>query len=142
MRWFHNLDIRWKLLLFIAPLVLGVLALAGLRLHEAQLARVAATQTAALAQLSHKAGALVHQLQRERGLSAIYLGGEPEAWERLQTQRRATDQALSHYRGFYRCRMQVATMARCIRSSTGPSRPWAVWRLIAAASTVAWSWAR
>jgi methyl-accepting chemotaxis protein len=89
-----RLSIRTKLLaLALVPLV-AALVFAGMTVAERRSEAVAAAGFARYAHGSVALGGLLHELQRERGISAVYVGsgGQKMAAE-LTEQRRLTDQA-------------------------------------------------
>jgi methyl-accepting chemotaxis protein len=86
--------IRRKMLAALAPPLAGMLAfvllLAGARMKTVTDSRLQVQ----LSQLSAEASALVHELQRERGLSAGWLGGNRAFADALGAQRPETDRRL------------------------------------------------
>lgn len=98
-----HLSIRAKLGILLLPLLAGFAAL-GLRGtwrsfdHAAAMARVSG-----LASLSARIGGLVHELQKERGSTALYLGSEGRQFrDEVHARRQATDHQLLEYRAFLR----------------------------------------
>lgn len=98
MKLLHRLSLGQKFTLtLIVPLVVLVwFAMMGALERERTMSSMTRLET--LAELASRAGALVHQLQRERGMSAGYLGSEGESFgDAIQDQRRATDERLAAF---------------------------------------------
>jgi HAMP domain-containing protein len=96
---FGNVPIRSKLVVtLIGPLlVLGVLALVGIRSNQADSARAARSN--AYARLAAGLAPLVHELQGERSLSLAYIDSRRRRWRpQLAEQRRTVDRAAAEYR--------------------------------------------
>src|SRR6266545_3284741 len=94
-----NVPIRSKLVVtLIGPLlVLGVLALVGIRSNQAESARAARSN--AFARLAAGLAPLVHELQGERSLSLAYIDSRRRRWEpELAEQRQTVDRAAAQYR--------------------------------------------
>jgi signal transduction histidine kinase len=96
---FGNVPIRSKLVVtLIGPLlVLGVLALVGIRSNQADSARAARSN--AFARLAAGLAPLVHELQGERSLSLAYIDSRRQRWgPQLAEQRQTVDRAAAEYR--------------------------------------------
>lgn len=80
-----NLSVKQKLRLLILPALLGLLyfAISSLMLSDQQ--RDNARLTKSLVELTEVNSALVHELQKERGLTAAFLGAKPEARAAFQS---------------------------------------------------------
>jgi Nitrate and nitrite sensing/HAMP domain len=94
-----NVPIRSKLVVtLIGPLlVLGVLALVGIRSNQAESARAARSN--AYARLAAGLAPLVHELQGERSLSLAYIDSRRRRWgPQLIEQRQTVDRAAAEYR--------------------------------------------
>src|SRR6266511_4366701 len=94
-----NVPIRSKLVVtLIGPLlVLGVLALVGIRSNQAESAR--AGRSNAFARLAAGLAPLVHELQGERSLSLAYIDSRRRRWRpQLAEQRQTVDRAAAQYR--------------------------------------------
>jgi signal transduction histidine kinase len=94
-----NVPIRSKLVVtLIGPLlVLGVLALVGIRSNQAESARAARSN--AYARLAAGLAPLVHELQGERSLSLAYIDSRRQRWgPQLAEQRRTVDRVAAEYR--------------------------------------------
>ncbi|MCE0731962.1 nitrate- and nitrite sensing domain-containing protein [Halomonas sp. G15] len=94
----NRIPMGWK---FVLALALPLLAMTWFAVNGILERQHMATNMAELEQLtrlSQGAGNLVHQLQRERGISSGYIGSNGETFgSRLNSQRPATDQALSAF---------------------------------------------
>ncbi len=95
MSWIYRISIRNKLLLVLSPLFFALLCVAGNGFMSHYSVE---KQMKTVAQLTHIAGTLgdtIHEIQKERGLSAGYLGSKGQQFRAdLTTQRQLTDQAL------------------------------------------------
>jgi HAMP domain-containing protein len=94
-----NVPIRSKLVVtLIGPLlVLGVLALVGIRSNQAESARAARSN--AYARLAAGLAPLVHELQGERSLSLAYIDSRRRRWgPQLAEQRQTVDRVAAEYR--------------------------------------------
>ncbi len=98
MKLLHRLSLgrKFTLTLIVPLVVLAWFALMGGLERERTMSSMARLQTQA--ELASRAGDLVHQLQRERGMSAGYLGSGGESFgDAIQDQRRATDERLAAF---------------------------------------------
>lgn len=98
---FRNASLRAKLLALVLLPTLGLTLFAGrTALHDLDESHQA-TENHRLAQLSVKTGNLIHEIQRERGSTAVFVrsGGQKFAGI-IEPQRAATDQALAVYEEF------------------------------------------
>jgi len=92
---FNNLKIGPKLLLVLTIPIIGMLLFAAKNLKDnlSTLGNMRTTQ--ALVSVSTSAGSLIHELQKERGLSAGFLASKGEKFKvELQKQRQTVDAAL------------------------------------------------
>ena len=101
MAFFRSLSIRTKLgVLILVPLI-GLLIFSGITVKDKY---STTTQMSALIQmvsLSVKAGELVHELQKERGLTAGFLSSKGQKFQsELVEQRKRSDKRLHNYREF------------------------------------------
>ena len=88
-----NLSIRTKLLLLLLLPVLGLLAFSGMRIVDSYRLLKDVQQTSRLMGLTARTGALVHELQKERGLSSGFLNAKGERFkDELKSQRQLTDE--------------------------------------------------
>ncbi|WP_277057574.1 methyl-accepting chemotaxis protein [Trichlorobacter lovleyi] len=88
-----NVTIRTKLLLLLLLPVLGLLFFSGREMLDKYAAMQALTKTEHLVGLSVRTGALVHELQKERGLSSGFINAKGEKFkDDLFKQRQLTDE--------------------------------------------------
>lgn len=91
-----NLQFRAKILLLVLPAILGLIVLETLRISENVQVRSSAGNIDLLTQLSTVNSALVHEMQKERGATAIYVGSKGAKFAtELSNQRRDTDRAFA-----------------------------------------------
>lgn len=96
---FANLPIARKILIAFLPPVLLALALAAYVVAQkaATAGQAAALQT--VAPLAADIGALAHEAQKERGATAVFLGGKGQRFgDELKKQRLSTDAAFARFR--------------------------------------------
>lgn len=95
----NRIPMGWKFVLALALPLLAMTWFAVSGILERQRTATDLAELEQLTRLSQSAGNLVHQLQRERGISSGYIGSHGEAFSsRLNNQRPATDQAFATYR--------------------------------------------
>lgn len=95
MSWIYRISMKTKLFIALMPLLLAMLWLAG----SGMISRINNEQQmntiGELTILARSAGDVVHQLQRERGMSAGFIGSRGQSFrEELATQQELTDDAL------------------------------------------------
>jgi methyl-accepting chemotaxis protein len=97
----RDAKLRTKLLaIALAPLA-GLTYFAGEIFFERNAAAREASHVGTLVELAVRAGNLVHETQRERGATALYVSSAGKTFQaELDTQRRNTDQRLSEFRAF------------------------------------------
>lgn len=94
----NRIPMGWKFVLALALPLLAMTWFAVNGILERQHMASNMAELEQLTRLSQGAGNLVHQLQRERGISSGYIGSNGETFgNRLNSQRPATDQALSAF---------------------------------------------
>ncbi|ELY2507969.1 nitrate- and nitrite sensing domain-containing protein [Cronobacter sakazakii] len=98
MSWIYRLSMKTKLAIALLPLLIALLWLAG----AGMLSRIDTEQqmrnVEEVTRLAKSAGDVVHELQKERGLSAGYLGSRGAQFSReLTAQRARTDSALAAF---------------------------------------------
>lgn len=99
----HRISIRNKFLLALLPMLLALLWLSVLGMNERRQTKREMNRMEKQIQLARDAGELVHQLQRERGMSAGYFGSQGNAFgPELQMQRQNTDKAANAFQQRYR----------------------------------------
>ncbi|SLM62184.1 MULTISPECIES: methyl-accepting chemotaxis protein [Dickeya] len=93
---FSSLSIRYKFALALVPLLFALLWFAALGMLERRHVEQDMAQFSTQLILAQRAGNAVHELQRERGMSAGYIGSKGQKFaEPLREQRGATDKALA-----------------------------------------------
>lgn len=91
-----HLTIRAKLLFLILLPLLGLLLLATVDISELWTERSEAKRIETASQLSNRLGQLLHQFQKERGMTAGFLGSQGQQFKsQLSEQRKKADQALA-----------------------------------------------
>ncbi|MBE8166745.1 MAG: methyl-accepting chemotaxis protein [Shewanella sp.] len=92
-RWIENLGITQKLALLILPLFFGCLIYSGILIQGKINAKQNLTEVINLTALAENNSNLVHELQKERGMSAGFLGSNGRSFQNeLGGQRRSVDQ--------------------------------------------------
>ncbi|MGM3173550.1 methyl-accepting chemotaxis protein [Dickeya lacustris] len=95
---FSSLSIRYKFALALMPLLFALLWFAALGALERRHVEQDMAQFATQLILAQRAGNAVHELQRERGMSAGYIGSKGQKFaEQLREQRGVTDKALAAF---------------------------------------------
>lgn len=95
MRWIASLSLKTKLMLVFMPPLLGYLIYGGILLAERVEEQNSLEQVQLLTELAVTNSALVHELQKERGMSAGFLGsGGTKFKAQLPSQRGLTDERL------------------------------------------------
>jgi methyl-accepting chemotaxis protein len=96
---FRHMSIGYKILLSILFPLLAMAGFASLQVMDRHRAVSDMDRLLGLADLAVVAGDLVHELQRERGSTALYLGAEGQRFSaELEQQRRRTDHNLEPFR--------------------------------------------
>jgi methyl-accepting chemotaxis protein len=94
MQYLRSLHFKAKILILIVPAILGLLVLGTLRVSSDFEINTSAQQINNLTVLSTFNSALVHEMQKERGATAGFLGSKGKRFsDVLQNQRRLTDKA-------------------------------------------------
>ena len=97
---FNNLPIRYKMLLMVMMPMLLAIFFTVKGLSQSYKTYTTMEQASSLGTVAVAASELVHELQKERGASAGYLGSKGTKFgAELDNQRAQTDKALSNYRG-------------------------------------------
>lgn len=95
----RNLSVKLKLMLLVIPGITALLVFAGMSLLENKARMKSAKTISVMVEISASNSALVHELQRERGASAGFLGsGGDRFGDILQQQRLQTDKVASQRR--------------------------------------------
>ncbi len=90
-RRFADLKIRTRIAVIIAPLMLGLLTASALATLEKRREWINMDNLARLADLMNDISALVHELQKERGMTGVFITSKGAQFaSELQTQRQAT----------------------------------------------------
>ncbi|MBA0168546.1 methyl-accepting chemotaxis protein [Pectobacterium sp. CFBP8739] len=98
MKFLHHISIRSKFILALIPTILALLWFSFSGVMERRDAENEMVRMAKLITLARDAGEFVHQLQRERGLSAGYFGSQGKKFgSELTTQRQDTDRAQQQF---------------------------------------------
>lgn len=95
MRWIANLSMKLKLMLVFMPPLLGFLIFGGILLDDKIDESNSLQNVQQLTELAVINSALVHELQKERGMSAGFLGSKGQSFKaQLPSQRSLTDEKL------------------------------------------------
>jgi methyl-accepting chemotaxis protein len=95
MSWIYRISIRNKLLLVLSPLLLALLGVAGNGFISHYAVEQQMKTVSGLTQIAGTLGDTIHEIQKERGLSAGYLGSKGQQFRsELTAQQQLTDQAL------------------------------------------------
>lgn len=101
MNYITNLNMKAKLALMLSAPLLGLIYFSQAGLLNAWTTSNELTSIGELARFSVEASALVHELQKERGMSAGYMGSKGKNFtSELPAQRRSTDSRLVKYNQF------------------------------------------
>lgn len=98
---FKDLKIKYKLFIMVALPIAGLSYFAWIAIEESLIQEHKNKVFDDLVKLSMVSNALVHEIQKERGLSVGFLGSQGRNFaQQLEVQRRTTDQAVSTYHRF------------------------------------------
>ncbi len=98
MLWIYRISMKMKLFIALLPLLLALVWLGGVGITERISAERQMGNMATLTQLAIKAGDVVHEMQKERGMSSGYLGAKGQGFrDELTAQRLLTDKALARF---------------------------------------------
>ncbi|WP_256741661.1 nitrate- and nitrite sensing domain-containing protein, partial [Cronobacter sakazakii] len=98
MSWIYRLSMKTKLAIALLPLLIALLWLAGAGMLSRIDTERQMRNVEEVTRLAKSAGDVVHELQKERGLSAGYLGSRGAQFSReLTAQRARTDSALAAF---------------------------------------------
>ena len=101
MKLLKNLRLKNKLLIIITPLLLTLIFISSSRIDDLNQLSKQMEKTSQLARLSTYNSALVHELQKERGLTAGYLGSNGENFSRQLAEQQKTVDSTRAYRSEY-----------------------------------------
>ncbi|MPY23741.1 methyl-accepting chemotaxis protein [Shewanella sp. YLB-07] len=100
-RWIENLTIKNKLLIVILPPILGCLFFGLFIVYNQLQLSQSLSKVQVLSELAKVNSSLVHELQKERGMSAGFLSASGQAFAaKLPKQRKATDRQINAYQVF------------------------------------------
>lgn len=103
LRWIGNLSIKNKLMLVILPPIIGCILFGTSVVYNQYQLGQGLEQVKVLSQLATVNSDLVHELQKERGMSAGFLGSKGKSFaSKLPSQRQLTDEQLSGFNTFVR----------------------------------------
>jgi len=110
-----NTTFKNKLILLVSPAIIGLIFFCFLLIKQNLAVENSSQDIALLTQLSTFNSALVHELQKERGASAGYLGSEGRKFaDTLRQQRQATEAALTQRKMFLAEYMEIIQQAEII----------------------------
>lgn len=102
-RWVGNLTITNKLLLVILPPILGAIVFGSAIVYSQHQLSSGLEQVQVLSELAVVNSDLVHELQKERGMSAGFIGSNGQSFaDSLPIQRAATDTQVNYFNDFVR----------------------------------------
>ncbi len=119
-QWIENLKLKQKLFLVICPPLLGFLIFGSLSFIDKYQFKQNLTQVLTLSELAVINSDLVHELQKERGMSAGFLGSKGQSFrDKLPQQRSAVDIELNKFRSFIADKHYSDDLGSSINSVTG-----------------------
>ena len=99
--WIGNLSLKQKFVILLSPPLFAALIFGGLFAKEEFLLKKQLEHVLVLSELAVTNSALVHELQKERGMSAGYLGSKGQAFsQKLPKQINNTNSQLNAYKSF------------------------------------------
>lgn len=118
-----NLTIRTKLLLLLFLPVLGLLYFSGQELFRNYTTLQEMRKTEHLVGLSVRTGALVHELQKERGLSSGYINAKGEKFkDELSRQRQASDEQFKQLDAYLAVNPEAAAVVKPSLEAAGQQK--------------------
>ena len=100
-RWIENLTIKNKLLIVILPPILGCIFFGSFIVYNQFNLSQSLSKVQVLSELASVNSLLVHELQKERGMSAGFLSARGQAFAaKLPSQRKVTDRQISAFQSF------------------------------------------
>ena len=118
-----NLTIRTKLLLLLILPVLGLLYFSGHELFINYTTLQEMRKTEHLVGLSVRTGALVHELQKERGLSSGYINAKGEKFkDELSKQRQASDEQFKQLEAYLAVNPDAAAIVKPSLDAAGQQK--------------------
>ncbi|QYJ88184.1 methyl-accepting chemotaxis protein [Shewanella halotolerans] len=101
MQWISDLNIKNKLLLVIVPPILGATFFGLFVVYGQYQLHQGLSQVETLSELAVVNSDFVHELQKERGMSAGFLGSKGKSFgDKLPTQRQLSDEQLNNFKAF------------------------------------------
>jgi len=96
-----QLNVRQKLMLVVIPILVALCYFAGVQISDSLKVKNSATTIYNFVELSAYNSRLVHELQKERGMSAGYLGSKGKSFaDKLPQQRKETDKRLKDLKAY------------------------------------------
>ncbi len=96
-----QLSVKQKLLVIIVPILMALIYFAGVQILQARESESVAKTVAGFVELSAYNSRLTHELQKERGMSAGFLGsGGKKFSQQLSAQRKQTDKRLQELQSY------------------------------------------
>jgi methyl-accepting chemotaxis protein len=97
-QWIGNLKVFQKLVLVVSPPLIALLLFGSLYAFDKYQSKISLEQTSLLSQLAVSNSNLVHELQKERGMSTGFINSKGNAFvDALPVQRRLTDNQLQSF---------------------------------------------
>ncbi len=101
MQFLNNIKIKNKLLLLVSFPLMGLLYFSGLSVYKSYNMGNDVSNTNVLVNVSVKISALIHETQKERGMTAGFIGSDGKNFgDKLSSQRVLTDKALENLKSF------------------------------------------
>ncbi len=108
-----QLNVRQKLLLVVLPIIVALCYFAGMQIFVSNQVKNSANVIYNFVELSAYNSRLVHELQKERGMSAGYLGSKGKNFSsKLPMQRKETDKRLEDLKSYLASRSQELEVHR------------------------------
>lgn len=116
MRWIGDVSIKNKLFLVLMPPIIGCILFGFYVLHSQYQVSKSLSQVAVLSELAVVNGNLVHELQKERGMSAGFIGSGGKSFaSKLPQQRQLSDSQIAIYQQFVRSNSLPASFDSTLR---------------------------
>ena len=123
MSFINNLSMRGKLIALVLPALVALILFAAQSINETASELSSMQHVKEMVRLADIGDPVAEELQRERGRSAVFIASDPgseaasKAAQALQTQRQATDRALSGYRASLKDVLSDADFDATVRES-------------------------
>ncbi|QQX82354.1 methyl-accepting chemotaxis protein [Shewanella sp. KX20019] len=116
--WIGNLTLKQKFVIVIAPPLLASIIFGGLYAYDQYKLTKELDQVLILSQLAVKNSSLVHEIQKERGMSAGFIGSNGSAFKsKLPAQHKKTDKLLNSFELFLNSQPLPSTFTTEINNS-------------------------